>query len=291
MAATYTEVTTTTGAVMIPEVWAQEMIVARESYLVAAKCVKRFDAEVKNFGDKIHIPEVTDLHVHAVTEGEAVTYQANTESEQYIDIDKYYEVSFLVHDKFAAQTKYRYAQEMAKKAGYALAKQMDTDILALYGSAANSVGDGNTVIGKAGLLSAIALLDGADVPTNDRHFIVNEIGKAQLFNIDDFIKYDSTGQASPAVTGARQGGEFGSIYGVTVHVSTNVPTEVATPSVVHGMLFHRDAIGLAVQKDIKTETQRKAELLADLWVSQALYGLKMIRTDHAVDYHYKTTVS
>jgi hypothetical protein len=273
------------------EVWAQEMIVARESYLVAAKCVKRFDSEVKNFGDIIHIPEVADLHVHAVTEGETVTYQANTENEEQITIDKYYEVSFLVHDKFAAQTKYRYAQEMAKKAGYALAKQMDTDILALYANAANSIGDGNTVISKANLLAAIALLDGADVPSDDRHFIVEEVGKAQLFNIDDFIKYDSTGQASPAVTGSRQGGEFGSIYGIKVHVSTNVPTEVATPDVVHGLLFHRDAIGLAVQKDIKTETQRKAELLADLWVSQALYGVHMIREDHAVDFHYKDTVS
>jgi N4-gp56 family major capsid protein len=287
MAATYTEITTTTGIEMIPEVWSQEMVVEREANLVAAKCVKRFDAEVKNFGDIIWIPEVTDLHVHAVTEGEAVTYQANTESSVHIDIDKYYEVSFLVHDKFAAQTKYRYAQEMAKKAGYALAGQIDTDILALYASAGTSIGDGSTDITKEHILEAIRTLDGANVPSSDRHFIVDEYGKEDLFNEDDFVLYTATGQAAPAVTGARQAGEFGELYGVKVHVSTNVPVEASSPEIIHGLFFHRDGIGLAVQKNIKTETQRKAELLADLWVSQALYGVAVLRADHIIDFHYE----
>jgi N4-gp56 family major capsid protein len=274
--------------VFVPEVWSKDMIIARESYLTAAKLVKRYDEEVSNFGDLIHIPEVSPLVAKAVgTPGSDVQVQSVEEGEKTIAIDKYYEASFYIHDKFSAQTKYRYAKEMADQAGQALAKQMDSDILALYSSAGSFVGDGATEITKTTLLDSIAKLDGADVPSNDRHLIVDELGKKQLFKEVDFIRYDATGQASPALTGARQGGEFGSIYGVKVHVSTNVPVETATPNVVHGMMFHRDAIGLAVQKNNKTETQRELKKLATLVVATVLYGVAVLRADHLVDVRYK----
>lgn len=282
-----TTINTTTGAVLIPEVWAKEMLIAREDYLVAAKCVKRYDEEVSAFGDIIHIPEVTDLAATSVTAGTDVTYQANTEVEETITIDQHWESSFLVHDKFNAQTKYRYAQEMAKKAAYALASKIDSVVLALYASATNNVGDGSTEITKANILKAQRYLDAANVPLNDRHFIVDAYGKEDLFNIDDFIKYDSTGKMSPAITGANQGGEFGQIYGVTVHVSNNVPVETASPNVIHGLFLQREAIGLAIQKNIKAESQRKAQKLADLYVTSVLFGAAALREDHMVDYRYE----
>ncbi len=282
-----TIINATTGAVLIPEVWSREMLVARENYLVAAKVVWRFDSEVSSFGDKIHLPEVSDLVATAVSAGTDVTYQAVTENEATITIDQHWETSFLVHDKFNAQTKYRYAQKMADKAAYALASKIDSYVLGLYGSAANYVGDGSTEITKANILKAIRLLDDANAPQGDRHFIVDAFGKEDLFAIDDFVKYDATGKVAPAVDGSRQGAEFGQIYGVTVHISNNVPVETATPNVIHGLLLQKEAIGLAVQTNIKAEMQRKAEKLADLYVTSVLFGASVLRADHMVDYRYE----
>lgn len=282
-----TTINATTGAVLIPEVWAKEMLVARENYLVAAKCVWRFDADVAAFGDIIHIPEVANLTATSVTAGTDVTYQANTETEKTITVNQHWEASFLVHDKFSAQTKYRYAQAMADKAAYALASKIDTVVLNLYSSATNYVGDGSTAVGKTNILKAIRYLDDANVPLTDRHFIVDAFGKEDLFAIDDFVKYDSTGKVSPAIDGTRQGGEFGQIYGVKVHISNNVPVETATANIIHGLLFQKEAIGLAIQKDIKAEMQRKAEKLADLYVTSVLFGAAALRPDHMVDYRYQ----
>jgi hypothetical protein len=238
-----------------------------------------------------HFPEMSNMVATEVSPGTDVTYQATDEGEKTITINKHYEASALIHDRFTAQTKYRYAENRAQKAGYALAKQMDTDVLALYSSATNNVGSGSVNITKANILAAIKLLDGYDVPQTDRHLIVDEFGKEDLFNIDDFVKYDSTGQASPAVTGARQGGTFGDVYGVTVHISTNVPVESASPNVVHGLFLHREAIGLAVQKGIKVEKSRLPEKLSDLITAQVLYGVGALRPDFMVDFRYTNQVA
>lgn len=262
------------------------MLIQREDNLVAAKCVNRYDEEVSAYGDVIHIPEVTDLAATAVTAGTDVTLQANTETEKTITIDQHWESSFLVHDKFSAQTKYRYAQEMAKKAAHSLAAKIDSVVLALYSSAGSYVGDGSTAITKENVLKAQRALDAANVPATDRHFIVDAYGKEDLFLEDDFVLYDATGKMSPVVTGANQGGEFGQIYGVKVHISNNVPVQTATPNVIHGLFLHRDAIGLAIQKNIKAEQQRKAEKLADLYVTSVLFGAAVLRADHMVDYRY-----
>jgi hypothetical protein len=282
-----TTINTTTGAVLIPEVWAREMLVARENYLVAAKCVWRFDEDVAAFGDVIHLPEVTDLVATAVSAGTDVTYQAKTENEKTITIDQHWESSFLVHDKFDAQTKYRYAQKMADKAAYALSSKIDSVVLALYASAANHVGDSATDITKENILKAIRILDAANAPQSDRHFIVDAYGKEDLFNEDDFVLYDATGKVSPAVNGTRQGAEFGQIYGVTVHISNNVPVEASSPVTIHGLMLQKEAIGLAIQKNIKAEMQRKAEKLADLYVTSVLFGAAALRTDHMVDFRYE----
>jgi hypothetical protein len=271
---------------LVPEVWSAKMIVARENYLVAAKVVMRADDEVANFGDVIHFPEVGDATATEVSPGTDVSYQAFNDSEVTITINKHYESSFLVHDRFSAQTKYRYADKKAEKCGYALGKTVDSAILALYSSAANNVGSGSAAISELNIIKANRLLDSADVPADDRHFIIESYGKAQMNDIDNFVQYQITGKASPAVTTGKRGYGYGDIWGVTVHVSNNVPVEAATPAVVHGLFLHREAIGLAIQKGVTPEKQRKAEKLADLYVTQVLFGVGVLRSDHMVDFRY-----
>lgn len=275
--------TTTTSAVFVPEVWSSELIRARESRLVAAKLVKRFDAEVENYGDVIHVPEVSNLSAQSVTEGSAVTWTNVSESEKTITINKEFAVPFKITYRLKDQAKYRVASEYIQKAGYALAKQMDSDILALYSSAANYVGDGSTNITKTNILAAQRILDSADVPTEDRHLIVEAYGRQDLYGIDDFVRYDATGKVSPAV---NNGEGIGSIYNFTVHFSNNVPVETASPNVIHGLAFHRDAIGLAVQREPKFEKDKDLDYVATKFLVTCLYGVGVLRSDHMVDFRY-----
>ena len=276
-----------TGVKFIPAVWGAKVLVQRESYLVAAKVVERYDEEVAGFGDIIHIPEVKDLAATEVSPGTDVTYQANTEGEKTIEINEHWESSFLIHDRLSAQEKYRVADKYAKKAAHALAVKMDSTVLAEGLNADNNVGDGSTEITETNILNAIQFLDLANAPVDDRHFIVDAYGKKDLFDIDNFVRYDATGKVSPAVDGTRQGYNFGELFGVTVHVSNNVPVETASPNVIHGLMLQREAIGLAVQKGIKVEKSRMPEKLADLVTTQVLFGVETLRPDHMVDFRYE----
>lgn len=274
---------TTTNATWIDEVWSAEMIRAREDNLVAANVVRRFDADVKNSGDIIHVPAVSNLTVQAVSQTTAINWTNVTESEATITVDKEYAVPFRITDKLSDQEKYDAAAEYAKKAGYALAEQMDSDILAKYSDASNYVGDGSTAISKANILLGQRYLDSGNVPKGDRHFIVDAYGRQDLLNIDDFVKYDSTGKVAPAVNGTNG---IGSLYDFTVHFSNNVPVETATPNVIHGLMLHRDAIGLAVQRKTRFESQRDLDYVATKYLATTLYGVGVLRADHMVDYRY-----
>lgn len=48
------------GGVFISEVWADEIQHARDKNLIFANLVKRFDADVKQRGDVVHVPKLSN---------------------------------------------------------------------------------------------------------------------------------------------------------------------------------------------------------------------------------------
>ena len=48
------------------------------------------------------------------------------------------------------------------------------------------------------------------------------------------------------------------------------------------MLGHPSAFGLAMQQNVRTQTQYKQEYLADLFTADVLYGVAELRDDAAV---------
>ena len=77
-------------------------------------------------------------------------------------------------------------------------------------------------------------------------------------------------------------GEIGNIYGVSVYVSTNVPT--ASDAATHRMnqLFHKDAYVLAEQVGVRSQTQYKQEHLSTLYTADRLYGRQVYRPEGGV---------
>ena len=73
------QMTVTTGANFIPEIWSQETQRATESVLQMAKLIKRFDRDVLRKGDTIHIPIVSNLSATAKSANTVLTLSAPTE--------------------------------------------------------------------------------------------------------------------------------------------------------------------------------------------------------------------
>lgn len=290
------QMTITTGDVFIPEVWSNETQAATQSTLVLANLVKRFDSELTDGGDLLRVPMVSNLTANAKAANTQVTLNAPTENQFTMNINRHFEASYLVEDRLKAQSKYNLLQEYSKKAGYAIARRIDSDLADLYSGLSQTVGNSTTDITDANIVRAIQYLDDADAPQSDRYFVIKPAGLAHIRLIDKFSRFDSLGIAPSVVTngGLANGstvlkrigpnGFVGTIYNLEVYMSTNLTEESGTSDTVHNLIFHKEAFALGMQMEPRMQFQYKQEYLGNLATTDALWGFGEYRDAFAVDF-------
>jgi len=280
-------ITTTTAAVFIPALWSIETLRATEAALVAATLVKRYDSQVKDRGQALHIPNVSNLTANAKTVNTDVTNQVVTETDTTLTINKWYEASFKVEDMAEVQSAYDLRSEYTSKAGYAIAKQVDSDVLAQYANFTNAaVGTYGAALADTAIVAAIQKLDEANMPIDNRAMIIAPSGKADIMKIDKFVRADYLGnyqEATPVRKGPNSRYLWGDIYGVPVYYTTNVPKTVASPTQTHNMLIHKEAIALALQQAPRMQAAYWLPSLAWQVVVDTIYGVTTLRADGGVE--------
>lgn len=271
--------TPTTGAVFIPEVWAKDIQENRRNKLVALKLIDhQYESAVLSQGDTVHITSITPLSASAITPGSAIVPTANTEVEQTLVIDQYFGVGVEVQDMLKKQSAYDLRRPYVDEMSFALAKAIDTDVMAEYANVAS--GNVQTAIAAltfSGIVDAHTLLDQANVPMTDRALIVNAVGLGDLRKIAEFTMYDKTGERDLVKDGNM--GLVGVIYGAPVYMTNQVPVAGGSAK---NMLLHKSAIAAAVQLKPETEYFRDIYKKMDVMTASALWGVKTVRPDHAV---------
>ncbi len=293
------QVTTTIANNFIPELWSDEVIGAYKSNLVVANLVTKLSHKGKK-GDTIHIPVPARGSASAKAANTQVTLSAATNSVVNVSIDQHYEYSKLIEDIAEVQSLASMRKFYTDDAGYALATQVDTKLFSLgEGLQSGTVGgsgaaawetavigsDGSTAytgnstnaadITDAGIRRMILTLDNADVPMDNRSLIMPPIAANDLLGINRFTEQQYIGSGDAIRTG-----KIGMIYGVDVYVTSNAPTPAGTDRA--GMLLHKDALVLAEQVGVRSQTQYKQEYLGDLFTSDSIYGVAELRNDAGV---------
>jgi hypothetical protein len=295
-------VTKLNAGTFIPEIWSDEIIAAYQKNLKMAPLVKRISMTGKK-GDVIHIPKPTRGAATAKDPADTVVLQQTSNTELQILIDRHFEYSRLIEDITEVQALNSLRQFYTEDAGYALSLKVDNDLHAT----ATGFGDGTldlapvradyehsaTFFNDNGTTSAfessdtlvaaediftddffrdmIQKLDDNDVPMDGRCLVIppsarNEIMGEDRFSSADFV----SGQAV-------QSGLIGNLYGVDVYVSSNCAT--ITSGVRAGLLFHKDAIVMAEQMAVRSQTQYKQEYLSTLYTADTLYGVQVYRPE------------
>ena len=296
-------VTTTIAGNFIPELWSDEVIGAYKSNLVVANVVTKLNHKGKK-GDTIHIPVPSRGSASAKAANTQVTLSAATNSVVNVSLDKHYEYSKLIEDIAEVQALASMRKFYTDDAGYALAKQVDSDLVDLgegFQSGATTdgsyttayIGSGTTLwsgsneadLDDDGLRALILVLDNADVPMDNRSLIVPPVCANDLLGINRFTEQAYIGSGDALKTG-----KIGQIYGIDVFISTNCDTVgsgggtgssgAGTERV--GILMHKDALVLAEQVSVRSQTQYKQEYLGDLFTSDTIYGVKELRNDAGV---------
>ena len=293
-------VTNTTAATFIPELWSDEIIAAYKKNLVMANLVNKMSFKGKK-GDTLHIPKPTRGSASAKQASNQVTLIAATESEQQVLVNKHYEYSRLIEDITEAQALASLRRFYTDDAGYALAKQVDTDLIQLgRGAQGGTAGDADydaavlggdgttayvdgtnvgTALTDAGIRKVIQTLDDQDVPMDSRYLVVPPAARNTLMGLARFTEQAFVGEVGGGNT--IRNGQIGDVYGTKVFVSTNCDTATTTTSRL-ALMFHKDAFVLAEQMGVRSQTQYKQEYLGTLFTSDMLYGVAELRDLSAV---------
>ena len=296
-------VNNTNAATFIPEIWSDEVIAAYKKNLVLANLVRKMSFKGKK-GDTLHIPKPTRGTATLKAANTAVTIQADVETEVQVLINRHFEYSRFIEDITEVQALASLRSFYTEDAGYALAKQVDDDLIAL----GKSFGDGDAsdwvhsnayfidgtnglsayavdtvaaadIFTDAGFRKLIQLMDDADVPMDGRKFAIppslrNAIMGIDRYNSRDFV--DGRGV---------QNGQIGSLYGIDIFVSSNMPVietdadNTAGGDVKAAMLFHTDTMVLAEQLGVRSQTQYKQDYLSTLYTADTLFGTKVVRPE------------
>jgi len=290
-------VTTTTAANFIPDIWSDEIVAAYKKNLVIANLVMKMNFKGKK-GDTVHIPAPTRGSASAKAAETAVTLIAATESEVQVSINKHYEYSRLIEDIVEAQALNSMRQFYTSDAGYALARQVDTDLIRL-GRVANA-GDGTAAYDKAyiggdgttayvaasnnesaltdaAIRRTIQRLDDNDTPMDQRFFLIPPSSRNTLMGLARYTEQAFVGNGNAILNG-----EIGNLYGIPVFTTSNADTTSGSGAARVCIMGHRDSMVLVEQVGVRSQVQYKQEYLATLFTSDTLYGVAALRSAASV---------
>jgi len=294
------DMTLTTGAKFIPQIWSDEVVATYKRNLVLANLIKKISFKGKK-GDTLHIPKPGRSNASAKAANTQVTLVTDTATEILVKVDQHWEYSILIEDILEAQALASMRQFYTDDAGYALARQVDSTLIQLgrgvqggdgtaaytggfigsNGTTAYVAGSNNeAALTDAAIRRSIQRLDDSDVPMDGRFLIVPPSTRNTLMGISRFTEQAFVGEVGAGNT--IRNGEVGNVYGVPVYVSSNADTSSGSAAARAVLLGHRDFAVLAEQMGVRSQTQYKQEYLGTLFTADTLFGTKELRDGAAV---------
>ena len=197
----------------------------------------------------------------------------------------------------------KYAQSMA----YALAKAVDTKVEALLrtlGTTQTLASDNS--LSNADVETALGTLMSNDIPQDECAFFVNPLMYADLMNSKAFVAEASNvnvvvaafvaapnSPANFATSGAlgnivptgfadnsvMNTGQVGNLFGIPVFTSSLIATATSTGTHA-GYLCHKSSIALAVQQDIRVQSEYDVSYLGTKVVADIIYGGVITTSNH-----------
>lgn len=269
-------VTTTTAAKYIAEVWTKKIEKPFYKGLYFADLVTRRDELVAGGGNKINIPFLSSYDARDKAASTDVTYDANTETEIELTINKHKYLAFKIEDIVKVQSNYNLQEAYRGAQNEAVLRAIDSDLAGLHASAGTNVAAGATA-DDADMLAVVLALDLANVPQSDRAGVVSAKVMNDLRAVNKYTTYDQTGGKGLAVSG---GSMVPSAYGMSLYMSNNVVDDTTN---THSLFFHKSAISLAIQLKPTYKMEDSVDIIGLKCVLHTIYGLAVERSAAFVD--------
>ncbi len=300
----------------VPALWSDEVVASYKSNIVTAQLVRRLNHRGKK-GNTITIPNPVRATANAKVAGNQVTLIAgDSDTGISVSINKQYEYSRFIEDIVEVQALASVRRFYTDDGGYAIAKQVDKDLISVAayngngstpGSSQAAIGaDGNITSALAnayigdfsanwdytagstnavdlsdlGIRRGIAKLDGVDAPMAGRVLQIRPNEKADMLGWARFTEAAFTGEKRNG--NSIRNGLVGDVYAMDVYVTNQlyqVDNSTGSGNTAGDLLlmFQRDGLLLVEQMGVRTQTQYKQEWLADLFTADMIYGVACLR--------------
>lgn len=199
--------------------------------------------ELADGGNILYTPTTTEMAANAKTNATAVTLNAPTDAKITLTVDQWFEVSFAIEDREAAQVKRSYyiQEKYAMNAGYTMAKKLEVALASLFSGFSTVVGTSTVNVADSDIRAAISALEtvGIDTESDVAFFFTPAVFWKQLQAIDKFSLAINAPSQDPVMKRPKA-----FLYGLPVYVSNNIQYVSGTTG-RYNALAHKDALHFA----------------------------------------------
>lgn len=271
------------AAEFVPQMYSTKVINHVRSNLVAvAVCNTTWKAQLAK-GDIVYIPVMSTYSTHSVDPHASMLTEAEKgwgETAEEITIDQWEECPVMIDDSTALQTQVSGLLEVAaSNAAYALEKAIDLHVTTLFQdlTATWQGSDGQTFTDDI-MIALQEGLDEADVPKENRALVVDPSTVADILKIDKFVNFDY----QKAQVSANGFIGLHKLYGTPTYITNNL---YGASTGAYGALLHKEAIGVVIQSDVKTEKWREPTRHSDVINVSAIYGADVLRSEFGAEFY------
>jgi len=268
----------------VPKLWRVKALKARYAESKVWKlCINGIEGDpnvkgsITKMGDTVHFQIFPVLTVGNISTSDgSFTNQVVTPTDKTITINSWKGVNTDLVDIAGIQSVLDWEAEFADAFGKAISQQQDIDVLNLFQSATWSFSNApqNVPLADGLVLLAQRTLDDNKIPKEDRHWVLAPVAEADILAVDKFSLANTTGFTKGLQV---EGGRITGLYGTDVTVT---PLVNNTASVRFNALFHKEAIGIVMQKNFTMEKFSRTKF-SQPYAGSALYGVAQLRADHA----------
>ncbi|HYW86192.1 MAG TPA: hypothetical protein VFB50_00370 [Chloroflexota bacterium] len=263
-------VTITTSAVFIDQVWSPELNRAIQYDVVVAALFDDKSALVDQHANTINLPSRHNLTASAKAASTALTPQAITETQQQFVLpmtNGHRAIAQMIEDIAEIQSRYDIRSETTIAGAYALARQMDVDAAGLFAAATNSVGTNGAELTDDNLIQARTLLRNQAAP-RPWYIVVPPATYSGFLKLEKFTNMLYVGQdeGGTAVEEAR----VGKIYGADVYESQLLS---GTAPNATGAFWSKTHYFKAIQRQPTTHTWYSPLDLSWIVSMDCIYGM------------------
>lgn len=269
MALTTLEITSTTHAAFLPEIWSKDTQDAIEFKQVLAALVEtKWEADM-SVGRVLHIPHRSNMATQTKTEGisNTVVFNAITQTNQDITVSTYEYAACLLNKVVQVQSKYADRKALSGKMAYALLRGQEVTVANLFQNLSQIVGAyGNDTDETVARRAWQYIADAGFLEEDGGCSWVFSPGAAQsLFGQERFVSKDYISGKSAIETA-----KLPTMYNFPAFVSNLLRSPATNQH--DNALFHKSAEILIRQQRPTAESQYRIEYNADAMLLWDLYA-------------------